>query len=122
MMDIDKLIRDAMDDEDKAWFDSLGEPSLPMQVIESFKTQSKWIILWSIPVVFVMLGFFVLSVVRILGTDDPGAGHALVDARGCAVLRDRDDQDLVLDGDPEVRARPRAETSRDAGDEAEPAA
>ncbi len=70
-MDIDKLIRNAMDDEDKAWFDSLGEPSLPMQVIESFKTQSKWIILWSIPVVFVMLGFFVLSVVRILGTDDP---------------------------------------------------
>ncbi len=56
MTDIDKAIREAMTSEDREWFDRLGEPSLPMQVIESFRTRSALMIVWAI------LGGIVLTI------------------------------------------------------------
>jgi len=70
-MDIDKEIREALDAEDREWFDKLGEPSLPMQVIESFKTQSKWIILWAISGGLVMMAVCVFSGIKLYHAQEP---------------------------------------------------
>jgi ABC-type sugar transport system permease subunit len=71
MMNIDKQIREALDAEDREWFDSLGEPSLPMQVIESFKTQSKWIIGWAICGGLFMMAVGVFSGIKLYHAEEP---------------------------------------------------
>ncbi len=71
MKDIDKVIREAMNKEDREWFDRLGEPSLPMQVIESFKTRSSLIILWAIPGALVMTALCIYSGIGLYQASEP---------------------------------------------------
>lgn len=73
MTDIDNEIRKALEEEDREWFDKLSEPALPVQVIESFKTRSRWFILWAIMAGLFMMGVCVYSGYRLYRAEEPQA-------------------------------------------------
>ena len=73
MNDIDRQIREALEAEDRELFDKLDEPSLPGQVIESFRTRSRWLIAGSILAGIFMMGVCVVSGIRLAQAEEPRA-------------------------------------------------
>ena len=73
MNDIDRQIREALEAEDRELFDKLDEPSLPGQVIESFRTRSRWLIAGSILAGTFMMGVCVVSGIRLAQAEEPRA-------------------------------------------------
>lgn len=71
MTDIDNEIRKALEEEDREWFDKLSEPALPMQVIESFGTRSRWFIAGAMLSVFGFMGVCIFSGFRLAQAQDP---------------------------------------------------
>lgn len=56
MTNIDESIKKALEQEDREWFDSLGEQSPLGQVIHSFRTQNRFLIAFSIIITFALMG------------------------------------------------------------------
>jgi hypothetical protein len=70
MQEIDKLIKDALTEEDADLYEALDRDSLPERVIDSFRGKSRWLV---VGITGGMLGLFVGSgafAVMLLRTDD----------------------------------------------------
>lgn len=56
--DLDQLIREAMNEEEREFYDSLGEPSLPQMVTEVFRGRMRWL---NRAAVLIAIGFMALG-------------------------------------------------------------
>ncbi|MEQ8317493.1 MAG: hypothetical protein RIE77_07890 [Phycisphaerales bacterium] len=70
MKNVDETIRSALSEEDRAWFDSLGEQSPIAQVVDSFTSLSKTYLVMSFTISIVFMGIAVFSAVRFFLADD----------------------------------------------------
>lgn len=70
MTTIDDSIKQAMEQEDRDWFDSLGEQSPIGQVIDSFRTKNRFMITVSIVSMFVMMGLFIWCAVQMFNAPE----------------------------------------------------
>ncbi|MFG0305050.1 MAG: DUF6768 family protein [Phycisphaerales bacterium JB040] len=56
MTNVDDIIRDALREEDRDWFDRLGEPGPIDQVLDSFRTRNRFFVILAVIFTFVMMG------------------------------------------------------------------
>ena len=56
MTNVDDIIRDALREEDRDWFDRLGEPGPIDQVLDSFRTRNRFLVIIAVVFSFVMMG------------------------------------------------------------------
>jgi hypothetical protein len=68
--DVDELIREALEAEDAAMLDRLGEPSLPDAVTEIFRGRMRWYGAMFLAMILVFFVFTVVCCVQFLAADD----------------------------------------------------
>lgn len=70
MEDIDKLIKDTLTQEESKFYDGLDEQGLFGMVRGLFRGKLKWVIVMMITVNFVVLGFFIYSLIQFFNAED----------------------------------------------------
>jgi hypothetical protein len=69
MEDIDKLIKDTLNDEESKFYDSLDEQNILQMVLGLFKGKNKWIMFLMNFMTLVFFGLFIYCVVQFFETD-----------------------------------------------------
>lgn len=70
MADVDELIREALDAEDAAMLDRLGEPSLPDAVTEVFRGRLRWYGALFLAMIVIFFAFTVVCGFQFVAADD----------------------------------------------------
>jgi hypothetical protein len=71
--DLDRLIRDALSQEEAELFDRLGEPSLPELLTDTFSGRRSWLMWLTGAITAIFFGLFIYCAVRFYGASDvPG--------------------------------------------------
>ncbi|MFT5423768.1 MAG: hypothetical protein ACI89L_001557 [Phycisphaerales bacterium] len=70
MTNIDDSIKQALEQEDQEWFDSLAEPSPLGQVIDSFRTRNRFLIAFSIIITVALMGVFIWCAIEMFNAPE----------------------------------------------------
>jgi len=70
MEDIDKLIKDTLTQEETKFYDGLDEQGLFGMVRGLFKGKLKWVLVMMIVVNFVIMGFFIYSLIQFFHAEE----------------------------------------------------